>query len=91
MWLNQNNYIEHLSIDENTAKNVNILATSLNVLHNYFGSPSKIIARSDIRYLAKFLDISEEERSIPVLPVLNVINLFFELKCMHFHIICIVS
>jgi len=32
----QNNYIEHLSIDDNAAKYFNILAISLNVLHNYY-------------------------------------------------------
>jgi len=29
-----NNYIESLSVDDNAATNCNILATSLNVLHN---------------------------------------------------------
>jgi len=36
-------------------KCLNILATNLNVLHNYFDSPTKLF--SDL-YLAKFLDIS---------------------------------
>jgi len=40
----------------NSAKNFVILATSLNVLHNYFDGPNKIIF-SDL-YLAKFLDTS---------------------------------
>jgi len=35
------------------AKDFGVLATSLNVLHNYFDSPNKIIFRS-----AKFLDTS---------------------------------
>jgi len=38
----------------NAANNFNILATSLNVLHNYFDSPNKII----FRYLIKFSDTS---------------------------------
>jgi len=45
----QNNYV---SIDDNTTKSFNILATSLNVVHNYFDSPKLF---SD---LAKFLNIS---------------------------------
>jgi len=32
----QNNYVECLNVDDNAAKNLNILATSLNILHNYF-------------------------------------------------------
>jgi len=50
----QNNYVERLSVDDNDAKNFNILATSLNVLHNYFNDPNEIIFRS----VCKFLDIS---------------------------------
>jgi len=41
----QNNYVKRLNIDDNAAKNFNILATSLNVLHNYFDGPNKIIFR----------------------------------------------
>jgi len=44
--LNQNNYVERLSVDNNAAKNFNILAISLNVLHNYFDDSNKIIFRS---------------------------------------------
>ena len=49
----KNNYIEHLNIDDIAVKNFNILATSLNILHNYFGS-NKIIFKS----VTKFLDAS---------------------------------
>jgi len=42
----QNNYVKHLSIDDNAVKSFNILAISLSVLHNYFDSSSKIIFRS---------------------------------------------
>jgi len=41
-----NNYMECLNVDDDAAKNYNILATSLNVLHNYFDGPNKIIFRS---------------------------------------------
>jgi len=40
----QHNYIECLNVDDNIAKNFNILTTSLSVLHNYF--LNKIIFRS---------------------------------------------
>jgi len=40
----------------NAAKNFDFLATSLNILHNYFDDPNKMIF-SDL-YLAKFLDTS---------------------------------
>jgi len=33
---NQNNYVKRLSLDDNAATNFNILATGLNVLHNYY-------------------------------------------------------
>jgi len=52
----QNNYIERLSVDDNAAKSFNIL-TSLNVLHNYFHCPNKIIF--GYVYLAKFLYFSK--------------------------------
>jgi len=39
----------------NATKNFDILAISLNVLHNYFNDPTKLF--SDL-YLAKFLDVS---------------------------------
>jgi len=41
----QNNYVECLNIDK-IAKSFNILATSWNVLHNYFDDLNKIIFRS---------------------------------------------
>jgi len=50
----QNNYVERL-ITISKAKSFNILATSLNVLHNYFNGPNKLF--SDL-YLAKFLNTS---------------------------------
>jgi len=39
----QNNYVERLSVDDKIAKGFNILANSLNVLHNYFVGPNSII------------------------------------------------
>jgi len=50
----KNNYIEHLNIDDIAVKNFNILETSLNILHNYFDGPNKIIFKS----VTKFLDAS---------------------------------
>jgi len=47
--------MENLSMINNAARNFVILATSLNVLHNYFDSSIKLF--SDL-YLAKFLDFS---------------------------------
>jgi len=47
----KSNYVERLSVYDNTAKSFNILATSLNILYNYFDGSNKII----FRYLAKFL------------------------------------
>jgi len=44
-FIDQNNYVEHLSVDDNAAKSFNILATSSSGLHNYFDDPS-IIFRS---------------------------------------------
>jgi len=35
----QNDYVERLSIDDNAAKNFNILASNLSV-HNYFDGPN---------------------------------------------------
>jgi len=42
----QNNCVERLNVDDNAAKDFNTLATSLNVLLNYFDGPNKIIFRS---------------------------------------------
>jgi len=39
----QNNFVEILKITSNAAKNLDILATSLNVLHNYFDSLKKFL------------------------------------------------
>jgi len=44
IFLDQNNYVRRSSIDDYAAKNFNILAIGLNVLHNYF-DPNKIIFR----------------------------------------------
>jgi len=41
----ENNYVKRLSVDDNAAKSFNILTISLNVLHNYFDRPNKIISR----------------------------------------------
>jgi len=38
----QNNFVETLKIMSNSAKNFDILATGLCVLHNYFDSSNKI-------------------------------------------------
>jgi len=40
---NHQNYIECLNVDDKVVKNFNILATNLNVVHNYFDGPNKII------------------------------------------------
>jgi len=53
--LDLNNYVEHLNIDNKVVKNFNILATNLNVLHNYLDGPTKLFSDP---YLAKLLDIS---------------------------------
>jgi len=50
----QNNYAS-LSIDDNTAKSFNILATSWNVLYNFDSPQTKLFSNL---YLAKFLDTS---------------------------------
>jgi len=42
----QNNYVERLNINDKAVKSFNILATNLNVLHNYFDNPNKIIFES---------------------------------------------
>jgi len=39
----QNNFVETLKIMSNAAKNVDILATSLSVLHKYFDSSTKLL------------------------------------------------
>jgi len=50
----QNNYVERLSIDDNAEKSFNILAISLNILHNYFDGPNKIIVRSVSSWIFRF-------------------------------------
>jgi len=42
----QKNYVERLSVDDNAAKNFNILAISWSVLYYSFDDPNKIIFRS---------------------------------------------
>jgi len=39
----QNNFVETLKIINNAAKNFDILATGLSVLHNYFDSSIKLL------------------------------------------------
>jgi len=39
----QNNFVRILKVMSNAAKNFNILATSLNVLHNYSGNLTKLL------------------------------------------------
>jgi len=39
----QNNFVEILKIMSNAAKNFDILATSLSVLHNYFTNSTKLL------------------------------------------------
>jgi len=38
------NNVEYLNINNNAAKSFNILATDLNILHNYFDSPIKLLS-----------------------------------------------
>jgi len=42
----QNNFVGTLKIISNTAKNFDILAVGLSVLHNYFDSSTKLLFRS---------------------------------------------
>jgi len=51
----QNDFTERLNITSNAVKSFDILTAGLNVLHNYFDGPNKIIL--DL-YLVKFLDTS---------------------------------
>jgi len=44
--LHQNNYVECLNIFDSAAKCFDILATNLNILHNYFDDANRIIFRS---------------------------------------------
>jgi len=39
----QNNFVETLKIMSNAAKNFDVLATSLSVVHNYFNSSTKLL------------------------------------------------
>jgi len=50
----QNNYARRLSIMSDVAKNFDILATNLSILHNYCDGLIKLFSNL---YLAKFLDI----------------------------------
>jgi len=52
----QNNFVGILKIMSNAAKNFDILATGLSVLHNYFNSLTKIFFF--YLYAAKILDLS---------------------------------
>jgi len=53
--LGYQNYYGHSSIMSSAAKSFDILAISLNILHNYFDDLTKLF--SDLYlYLAKFLD-----------------------------------
>jgi len=51
----QNNYVENSSVMSNAAKNFDILATSLNILYNYFDNPTKLFLNLN---LVKFLNTS---------------------------------
>jgi len=42
---NQNNFVGTLKIISNTAKNFDILAAGLSILHNYFDSSTKLLFR----------------------------------------------
>jgi len=53
----QINYVEYSSIMNSAVKNFDILATSLNMLRNYFDDLNKIIFRS-VFIIAKFLRTS---------------------------------
>jgi len=52
----QNNYVERLNVHDNATKSFNILATSLNVLHNYFDGPK--LSLDLVKFLAKFFPYS---------------------------------
>jgi len=41
----QNNFVGILKIMSNAAKNLDVLATNLSILHNYFDSPTKLLFR----------------------------------------------
>jgi len=41
-----NNYVKCLNVDDKAVKRVLTIATSLNVPHNYFDGPNKIIFES---------------------------------------------
>jgi len=43
----QNNYVKYLNVDDNVAKDFNVLTIRWNVSHNYFDGPNKIIFRSE--------------------------------------------
>jgi len=47
---NINNYKKRLSVDDNAAKSFNILAISLNVLHNYFDSLIKLFSNPYLKF-----------------------------------------
>jgi len=51
----QNNYVKRLCIYDTAAKRFNIPAINLNVLHNYFDGPTKLLADLYLafRYLNK--------------------------------------
>jgi len=44
--LDQNNYVERLNVDDNSAKSFNSSNQFENILHNYFDDSNKIIFKS---------------------------------------------
>jgi len=48
----QNNYVRNSSVMSNAAKNFDILATSLNVLHNYFNKIFKSVSNYIFKYFS---------------------------------------
>jgi len=51
-WNYQNNFVETSKIMSNDAKNFDTLATSLNVLHNYFDSSTKLLFCIELKFLS---------------------------------------
>jgi len=58
----QNNYVERLSVADNVGKSFNILAISLNVLHNCFEGPRKIQTKLFTDLYLDFLDTLGKNR-----------------------------
>jgi len=64
----QNNYVKHLSFGYKAAKSFNILSITLNILHNYFYDPNKIINIYMLKYSSFF---SFTDYPMPSMPLDN--------------------